>query len=62
MRTQAAIGDKEFLRSMIPHHSGAILMCEQAAITDPEVVGLCKQIVESQRKEIAQMKAMLARR
>jgi uncharacterized protein (DUF305 family) len=61
MRTQAAIGDKEFLRSMIPHHSGAILMCEQAAITDPQVVGLCKQIVESQRKEIAQMKAILAR-
>ena len=28
MRTQAAVGDEQFLRSMIPHHSGAILMCE----------------------------------
>ncbi len=34
---QAGIGDKEFLRSMIPHHSGAILMCEQATLTDPEM-------------------------
>lgn len=26
MRTQAAVGNEQFLRSMIPHHSGAILM------------------------------------
>ena len=37
MRTQAAVGDEEFLKSMIPHHSGAILMCEQSSITDPEI-------------------------
>jgi hypothetical protein len=30
---------------MIPHHSGAILMCEQAALTDPDIVALCRQIV-----------------
>lgn len=30
IRTQTTIGDTAFLRSMIPHHSGAILMCEQA--------------------------------
>jgi uncharacterized protein (DUF305 family) len=29
MCTQGAVGDDQFLRSMIPHHSGAILMCEQ---------------------------------
>ena len=40
MRTQAAVGDAELVRSMIPHHSGAILMCEQAALTDPEIVEL----------------------
>ena len=62
MRTQAAVGDREFLRSMIPHHSGAILMCREAAISDPEIVALCRQIVESQRKEIAQMNAILMRR
>jgi uncharacterized protein (DUF305 family) len=61
MRSQAAVGDEEFLRSMIPHHSGAILMCEQASITDPEISTLCEKIVKSQSAEIAQMKAILAR-
>lgn len=62
IRTQTTIGDTAFLRSMIPHHSGAILMCEQAALNDPEIKALCGQIVISQRKEIAQMEAMLNRR
>ncbi|MGV9005898.1 MAG: DUF305 domain-containing protein [Brevundimonas sp.] len=62
MRTQAAVGDTEFLRSMIPHHSGAILMCREASLKDPEVLGLCDEIVRSQEREIAQMKAILARR
>lgn len=61
MRTQAAIGDKEFVRSMIPHHSGAILMCEQASIEDPEIVALCDQIVEGQSAEIEQMERILKR-
>lgn len=61
MRTQAAVGDREFLRSMIPHHSGAILMCEKASLTDAEIKSLCTQIVASQRQEIAQMEALLAR-
>lgn len=61
MRTQAAVDDEAFLRSMIPHHSGAILMCEQSALTDPEIIKLCGEIVRSQREEIAQMKALLAR-
>ena len=61
MRTQAAVGNEEFLRSMIPHHSGAILMCEQASITDPEIVALCGNILKSQSAEIAQMTAILAR-
>jgi uncharacterized protein (DUF305 family) len=62
MRTQAAVGDREFLRSMIPHHSGAILMCREAAIHDPEIVALCRGIVESQAREIAQMNQILQRR
>ena len=61
VRTQALIGDAEFLRSMIPHHSGAILMCQQSALTDPEIIELCRQIVEAQRNEIAQMKEILER-
>jgi len=46
---------------MIPHHSGAILMCEQANISDPEIISLCEQIVESQVEEINQMEAILGR-
>ena len=61
MRTQALVGNDEFLRAMIPHHSGAILMCQQAKITDPEIVSLCQEIVSGQEKEIAQMQAILAR-
>jgi uncharacterized protein (DUF305 family) len=61
MRTQAAVGDRQFLRSMIPHHSGAILMCQDASLTDAEVVSLCREIVASQRAEIAKMEELLAR-
>lgn len=62
MRTQAAVGDEQFLRSMIPHHSGAILMCQEASISDQEIKELCREIVDSQRREIARMEAMLERR
>lgn len=61
IRTQAAIGDEQFVRSMIPHHSGAILMCRQASIKDPELQQLCGSIVSSQQSEIEQMKKILAR-
>lgn len=61
-RTQYPVGDDQFLRSMIPHQSSAILMCEHAGITDPEIEELCGEIVEAQEREIAQMKDILARR
>jgi hypothetical protein len=61
MRTQTAVGNEQFLRSMIPHHSGAILMCEESSITDPEISALCDQIIKSQKAEIAQMEAILER-
>jgi len=60
IRQQVAIGDAQFLRSMIPHHAGAILMCEEAPIEDPEIKTLCRSIITSQQAEIAQMKAKLA--
>ncbi|HEY0592588.1 MAG TPA: DUF305 domain-containing protein [Thermoanaerobaculia bacterium] len=59
IRRQTAVGDRQFLKSMIPHHAGAILMCEQASISDPRVEALCATIVKSQREEIAEMKALL---
>jgi len=60
-RTQTPVGNEQFLRSMIPHHSSAILMCDNPRISDPEIITLCEGIVETQKKEIAQMKAILQR-
>lgn len=59
IRQQALISDRQFLRSMIPHHAGAILMCEKASIADREIQELCKTIVSGQQAEIDQMKAKL---
>jgi uncharacterized protein (DUF305 family) len=59
IRRQTAISDRQFLRSMIPHHAGAILMCEQAAISDPEIEALCREIIAGQQAEIDLMKAKL---
>lgn len=61
IRTQTPVGDVQFLRSMIPHHSGAILMCEQSTITDPEIIELCDEIVQAQQEEISQMETILQR-
>ncbi len=61
IRDQAAISDRQFLKSMIPHHAGAILMCQQASIHDGEIRKLCGAIVSSQQAEIDQMKRILKR-
>lgn len=58
---QAGIDDRQFLRSMIPHHAGAILVCERAALTDSEVRRLCRQIIDVQEREVAEMNVMLTR-
>ena len=60
-RTQAAVGDRQFIASMIPHHSGAILMCGEADLRDAELVKLCGDIAAGRREEIRQMNAILAR-
>jgi cation transport ATPase len=59
IREQTAISDKQFLRSMIPHHAGAILMCENAPVQDAEIKELCTTIIASQQAEIDLMKAKL---
>lgn len=59
IREQAAVTDRQFIRSMIPHHAGAILMCKQNRLQDPALQRLCDDIVQSQRAEIAQMKVLL---
>lgn len=61
IRQQSLVGDDQFLRSMIPHHSGAILMCEEAKLTDPEIRQLCGEIIQAQKDEIAEMKRIMGR-
>jgi uncharacterized protein (DUF305 family) len=60
IRRQTAISDKQFLKSMIPHHASAILMCNQSPIQDPEIKSLCASIISSQQSEIDLMKRKLA--
>jgi hypothetical protein len=60
-RAQALIDDRQFIASMIPHHSGAILMCREANLSDPELVTLCGEITQAQREEIGQMERIAAR-
>ncbi|MBD3203847.1 DUF305 domain-containing protein [Candidatus Woesearchaeota archaeon] len=61
LRAQIPIGDEQYMKAMIPHHSSAILTSENADIKDPEVKQLAKEIIETQEREIAQMKDILAR-
>lgn len=59
IRQQVAINDVQFLKSMIPHHGAAILMCEKAPLEDREIKELCKNIMANQQSEIEFMKTKL---
>ncbi len=59
LRSQTPIGDVQYMKAMIPHHSSAILTSERADIKDPEVKKLAEEIIKAQRKEIAEMEAMI---
>jgi hypothetical protein len=59
-RTQAAVGDVEFMKAMIPHHSIAINNARRASISDPRVRRLADGIIESQVREIAEMELLIA--
>jgi len=58
-RSQALIGDTGFMKAMIPHHSIAINNAEKASIHDPRVRKLADEIIESQVREIAEMKLLI---
>ena len=60
VRSQALMDDGDWMRAMIPHHSIAILTSERARITDPRVRALAREIIATQREEIAEMKRLLA--
>ncbi|WP_431200846.1 DUF305 domain-containing protein [Mucilaginibacter sp. P19] len=61
VRTQAGIGDVQYMKGMIPHHSIAIMTSKHANIKDPEVKKLSRDIIDAQEKEIAEMKQILSR-
>lgn len=60
VRSQATVGDVSWMRAMIPHHSIAIMTSERAHLTDPRVRKLADGIIESQRREIGEMKALVS--
>ena len=58
-RSQAVISDVTFMKAMIPHHSIAINNASKASISDPRVRKLADGIIESQVREIAEMKLLI---
>lgn len=60
VRSQQTVDDAAYMRAMIPHHSIAILTSERAQISDPRVRQLADEIIEAQRREIAEMKELIA--
>jgi uncharacterized protein (DUF305 family) len=60
VRSQTTIDQVSYMRAMIPHHSIAILTSERANIIDPRVRELADEIIESQREEILEMKALIS--
>ena len=60
VRSQDTVGDEAWMKAMIPHHSIAILTSERANISDPRVRKLADEIIEAQRREIAEMEALIA--
>jgi hypothetical protein len=59
VRSQETVQDVSYMRAMIPHHSIAIMTSERAEISDPRVRQLADEIIEAQRREIAEMKRLI---
>jgi uncharacterized protein (DUF305 family) len=59
VRSQQNVDDVSYMKAMIPHHSIAILTSKRAQIKDPRVRKLADGIIEAQKKEIAEMKALI---
>ncbi|MBP0483673.1 DUF305 domain-containing protein [Sagittula salina] len=60
VRAQVTVQDASYMRAMIPHHSIAVMTSTRAEISDPRVTGLAGDIALAQRKEIAEMRALIA--
>jgi len=60
VRSQTTVTDREYMAAMIPHHSIAIMTSERAHLRDPRVRKLAHDIILAQRREIAQMRYLIA--
>lgn len=60
VRSQQTIGDVDYMKAMIPHHSIAVMTSERAHIRDPRTRELAKAILTAQRREIAEMRYLIA--
>lgn len=59
VRSQSTVDDVAWMKAMSPHHSIAILTSTRATITDPRVRTLADRIVDTPRREIDEMKALI---
>ena len=59
VRSQATVDQVDWMQAMIPHHSIAILTSSRADIEDPRVQKLADDIIEAQKREIAEMQALI---
>jgi hypothetical protein len=55
VRSETSVQDGSYLCAMIPHHSIAILTSERSELQDVRVCELAVEIIEAQRREIAEM-------
>jgi uncharacterized protein (DUF305 family) len=60
VRSQQTVDDVDYMKAMIPHHSIAVMTSERAHIRDPRARELAKRIAASQRREIAEMRYLIA--
>jgi hypothetical protein len=59
VRSQTTIEDVSWMKAMIPHHSIAILTSKRANISDPRVKQLANDIIDTQNREIKEMKDLI---
>src|SRR3546814_6959605 len=60
VRSQVTVSGPSYMRAMIPHHSIEVMNSERAQIRDPRVRKLADAIIEAQRREIAEMRYLIA--
>lgn len=59
VRSQTTVQETSYMNAMIPHHSIAILTSERSEIDDVRVCELAVEIIEAQRREIAEMEWLI---